>query len=268
MEQGGRSYKGLASGERERREDRRVSAKNGFGFGFGVLVMGAAGCAALEATGEAPEPSRAVEAALPEFNARVLELVATYPDGGFGGYAWPARKGTSGTTRDLRAGGELIANGGEGNHCVGVTIEVFWRALEECPGGVAAAMSAKQARAFKRTWYVPVDGGMGAAEAIVVFGVGERVVRMEDARPGDFLQGWRADGLGHSAVFLGWQRDEAGGEEGQEEGERRIVGVEYWSSQPWTDGIGRASTTIGVDEASFDPQQVYLARARCPTVKE
>jgi hypothetical protein len=255
-----RPYTDVACGGSEWREDRVVSEKSGLGFGFGsgfgsgfgLAVVGMAGCAALEATSAAPVP----EAALPAFNARVLEVMATYPDGGFGGYAWPARKGTSGTTRDLRVGGEVVANGGEGNHCVGVTLEVFWRAMEECPGGVAAAMNATRARRFKRVWYVPVDRGEGSAEAIAAFGMGWRVTDPEHALPGDFLQAWRADGLGHSAVFLGWQRDEDGG----------IVGVEYWSSQPWTGGIGRTTTTVGVDEASFDPAQVYLARARCPTV--
>jgi hypothetical protein len=242
------------------------------------------GCAALESVEPAPTPQSATPEKVPvaveaSLNARVLELIATYPDQGFGGYAWPARKGTSGTTRDLSVGDDVIANGGDGNHCVGVTLEVFWRALAECPGGIdaalggagaplagsdvargagAKALAAARARAFKRVWYVPVDRGAGSAEALAAYRLGERVARLEDARPGDFMQAWRADGLGHSMVFMAWQRDEHGA----------ITGVEYWSSQPWTDGIGRASTTIGVDEASFDPAQVYLARARCPTVEK
>lgn len=224
------------------RADRAVSV---------LLGIALAGCSAL---GELPTTSSDEP---PSLNARVLELIVTYPDGGFGGYSWPARRGTSGTTRDLSVGDDVIANGGEGNHCVGVTLEVLWRALAECPGGVAAALDEKRARAFKRVWYVPVDRGAGSAAALVAYGLGARVPRLEDARPGDFIQAWRADGLGHSMVFLGWQRDEHGA----------IIGVDYWSSQPWTDGIGRASTTVGVDEASFDPAQVYLARARCPTVE-
>lgn len=222
-----------------------------------ITIVSLAACSALERVEPTTSPPGAASppGAL-ALNARVLELVATYPDGGFGGYAWPARRGTSGTTRDLAVGDDVVATGGDGNHCVGVTLEVFWRALDECPGGVAAALSARRARAFKRTWYVPVDRGAGSAEALPAFDLGDRVSRLDDARPGDFMQAWRADGLGHSMVFLGWQRDERG----------VIVGVDYWSSQPWTDGIGRASTTIGIDEASFDPAQVYLARARCPTV--
>ncbi|MBZ0234347.1 MAG: hypothetical protein K8M05_18605, partial [Deltaproteobacteria bacterium] len=124
-----------------------------------IMLVALAGCSALEQVESTPAPPVAPLA----LNARVLELIATYPDGGFGGYAWPARKGTSGTTRDLRLGGDVIASGGDGNHCVGVTLEVLWRALEACPGGVAAALDAKRARAFKRTWYVPVDRGAGAA---------------------------------------------------------------------------------------------------------
>ncbi len=219
------------------------------------VALAGAGCAAAGEGGAVVEPVAAsAVAAAPSFNVRVLELVAGYPAGGFGGYAWPARAGTSGTTRDLALGVEVIASGGDGNHCVGVTLEVFWRALEQCPGGVAGALDADEARAFKRTWYVPEVGGAGAVEALSRSGLGSRLASLEHARPGDFVQAWRADGLGHSMVLLGWDHDAAG----------TITGIRYWSSQPWTDGIGEAFTAIGAADDAFDPAHVYVARARCP----
>lgn len=186
----------------------------------------------------------------PTFNERVLALIATYPDGGFGGYAWPSRRGMSGTTRDLAAGGTVFARGGDGNHCVGVTLEVFWRALDACPGRGPSAAKAQQ---LKRTWYVPTDRGAGSAAALPSAGLGTPIA-LDDARPGDFVQAWRADGLGHSMVFLAWDRDDAG----------TITGIHYWSSQPWTGGIGRAWTAVGDDAEAFDPAQIHVARARCP----
>jgi hypothetical protein len=188
-----------------------------------------------------------------ELNARVLDLIATYPDGGFGGYAWPAPPGTSGTARDLSLGADVIARAGTGNHCVGMTLEVVWRALATCPGGVEAALTTTTAPAFKRLWYVPALFGAGSAEALPTFGLGTRIA-LADARPGDFVQAWRADGLGHSMIFLGWDRDATGA----------ITGIRYWSSQPWTSGIGESWTAIGPAEDAFDPAQVYIARARCP----
>ncbi len=128
---------------------------------------------------------------------------------------------------------------------------MFWRALADCPGGVDAALP-PDAEAFRRTWYVPELGGQGAVAALVEADLGDRVTHLDDARPGDFVQAWTADrSQGHSAVFLGWDRDEAGA----------IVGIRYWSSQPWTDGIGVSSMSL--DAAGFDPAQVYLVRPRC-----
>src|SRR5687768_1292686 len=88
-----------------------------------AAVIAVGGCAALEhvetaptsevlaPTSEAPAPKSGMPAVVEaSLNARVLELIATYPDGGFGGYSWPARRGTSGTTRDLSVGDDVIAH--------------------------------------------------------------------------------------------------------------------------------------------------------------
>jgi hypothetical protein len=49
-----------------------------------------------------------------------------------------------------------------------------------------------------------------------------------------------------------WQRDPRG----------EITGVRYWSSQPWTDGIGESEMSLG--DSGFDPSRIYIARAACP----
>jgi hypothetical protein len=190
-------------------------------------------------------------AAPASFNDRVVALIHTYPEHGYGGYAWPARDGAAGTTRDLRLGDEVIAKGGEGNHCVGMTLEVYWRALEACGGGATAVFDAESARAFRKHWYVPEVGGAGAAEALVAFRLGYEV-GLADARPGDFVQAWNHDAtIGHSFVFLGWDRDPDGG----------LGKIRYWSSQPWTEGIGVSEMTLG--ETGFDPARLRIARATC-----
>ena len=213
-----------------------------------VLVL-AGGCH-REPAAITPPP---VEAALPAFSERVVELIGTYPDHGHGGYVWPAEDGAAGTTRDLRLGDDVIARAGTGNHCVGMTLEVFWRALEECPGGAAAAFELDAAQDFKELWYVPALGGRGPAAALPAHRLGVPIA-LDDARPGDFVQAWATSGQGHSMVFLGWDRDEAG----------TITGVRYWSSQPWTEGIGVSEMVIDDSGAGFDPAQIYVARAACP----
>ena len=183
------------------------------------------------------------------FNERVLSLVREYPAKSFGGYAWPAPRGTAGTTRDLTLDEAVIAKASTGNHCVGMTLEVFWRALDACP---QRALDLAAAQDLKRRWYVPVLGGRGPADALLAHRLGTEVA-LDDARPGDFMQAWNHDDtFGHSMVFLGWQRDAA----------NRITGVRYWSSQPWTEGIGESEHPIG--ETGFDPSRIYIARAACP----
>ncbi len=89
---------------------------------------------------------------------------------------------------------------------------------------------------------------------LVDFGLGTPVA-LEDARPGDFVQAWTSDEVqGHSMIFLGWDRDDAGS----------ITGIRYWSSQPWTDGIGESEMAVRATPDAFDPGRIHIARAACP----
>lgn len=188
---------------------------------------------------------------VPPFNQLVLSTLADYGDRGAGGYAWPARAGTHGTTRDLWLGRVRLARAGHGTHCVGVTFEVLWRALEKIPGGpTGAGLTPRSAGRLRRLWFVPVTGGMGAAEALPALGLGRRIRSLEDARPGDFVQVWSGT-WGHSMIFLGWMRDDRG----------EITGLRYWSSQPWTDGMGVSEIAIGASEGAVNREHIYIGRA-------
>ncbi len=183
-------------------------------------------------------------------NAQVMRLIAEYPEKGFGGYMWPAKPGTHGTTRDLFYRKTRIARAGDGTHCVGVTFEIMWRALATVPGA-QTRLSHKQAKRLRYLWFVPQDGGMGPAEALPAYGLGKRISDWSQARPGDFIQLWNQDRtFGHSAIFVGWIR----------KGEGQIVGVTYWSSQPWTGGIGLSAFSIGNQPGDMDPDAVFIAR--------
>ena len=189
------------------------------------------------------------------FNQVVLELVDAYDTGG--GYSWPAPRGTHGTTRDLFLGERRIARGTgrRGTHCSGLTFEVFWRALQAWPGGVTASgLDAAGARALMREWFVPRQRGQGPASALTAHGLGRRIVELEDARPGDFLQFWTRRNRGHTAVFLGWVRDRRG----------RIVGSRHWSSHPRTGGIGIRERRIGRRPNDIDRDYLFIGRATPP----
>lgn len=189
-----------------------------------------------------------------DFNQVVLDLIAEYETGG--GYSWPAPRGTHGTTRDLTLGAERIARGSGGpTHCSGLTFEVFWRALERWSGEPSdAGLDPAAARALMRTWFVPDTRGHGPAAALPAHGLGRRIDRLEDARPGDFVQVWMNNGSGHTLIFLDWTRDADG----------RIVGVRHFSSHPVTDGIGITEREIGSGRRDIDPNTIYIARAEPP----
>lgn len=209
-----------------------------------------------------PPASAAIDAAhkpdarpTPSFSDHILDIASTYPDGG--GYAWPAPRGTHGTTRDLYVGDERIAVATEsGSHCVGLTFEVFWRALAEQPGGIAGrGLTADRARKLLREWFVPRTRGGGPADALPRLGLGVVIEDLDDARPGDFVQVWFNNDRGHSMIFHAWVRDDSGA----------ITGIEFWSSQPWTDGIGRSVRAIGDGPRDIDPDAIFVARATAAT---
>jgi hypothetical protein len=84
---------------------------------------------------------------------------------------------------------------------------------------------------FLLTWYAaqgtPKSEGNQLAGAIVKYGLGTQITRLEDAKAGDFIDLSRTKS-GHTAVFINWLKDDKG----------NIVGFKYWSTQDSTSGIG------------------------------
>lgn len=211
--------------------------------------------AALFAVGAAAkDPPRLPPAE--RFRALVLDVVKSYPTDGTHDYHWPKGSAWAGTTRTLTYEGKAVADGDpEGRcYCCGLTFEVFFRAwerwcAEEKRPFRIGELSAEDLLRFRGLWY-GTDGDRRLIQnALVTYGLGTAVERLDDARPGDFVQFWRHSGSGHSVVFLAWLRD----------GEGKIEGLRYWSSQKATNGIGEREERLSEKEG-INAKEVYVAR--------
>lgn len=155
------------------------------------------------------------------------------------GYNWPTEDSSGGCFKDLTLNGKTILRAGSGTYCCGVTLEMFWRGWEgyaaEAKVPFMRGISVLQARQLQRAWFC-VTGRKGAQEALVPLGLGV-AIDPKDARAGDFIQFWRKDGSGHSALLLSLARGK----------------LAYLSTQRSTKGVGSR-----VEDA---PPEIYVTRA-------
>lgn len=204
------------------------------------------------------------------FHEQVLAVIASYPTDGSHRYLWPRPgqpepkdgeepappAGWIGNTRDLRYAGERLAPGDPLGrcYCSGLTFEVFvrawqaWCAASEREFAIPGLAGVRELRRLQRQWFGDAEHVRCSDEALVANGLGYTVDHA-DARPGDFVQLWRHSGSGHSAVFLGWVRDEHGD----------VVGLRYWSTQKATDGIGEREERFGTDRG-VDRTRTWITR--------
>ena len=192
-----------------------------------------------EITRESSKPKRVIPK-LGELNTTILEVCREYRSDGTHAYFWPRGKeakkyrGWAGNTRDLRYAGKLLFKGDEKGRafCCGLTFEVFfeaWRRWCKVNGREfkIAGLDAKGVRKLKTQWFGSAKDKTCLRTALVDNGLGVRIEKLQDAKPGDFVQLWRANGSGHSVIFLSWVKDKD-----------KMVGLRYWSTQKSTRGIG------------------------------
>jgi len=189
------------------------------------------------------------------------DIAQTYPTDGTHDYYWPTSGGWAGTTQDIWYRDEQVAEGDpEGRcYCVGLTWEVYMQAfeqLEEETGGDGTlnGLTVDELYSFRTDFYVRELLGSGVVEALENYGLGEEVTDWEDAQPGDIMQLWRYSSSGHSVLFESWERDLDG----------TIVGVNYWSTQTSTNGIGANTEYFGTSDYDLNPSRCYIARPWSP----
>jgi hypothetical protein len=154
----------------------------------------------------------------------VLEIARSFEGGG---YVWESG---SGAPRAITHDGETILKAQEkGTYCSGFTFSVAMQAAAE--RGLLKGKSVEDVRWFQKEWYGATEDKDArekqCALAVQRLGIGREVKRLEDARPGDFVQIWRTNKSGHSVVLIDWIRQD-----------EQIVGIRYRSSQKSTDGVG------------------------------
>lgn len=146
----------------------------------------------------------------------------------------------NGVTMDLYYQSKILAranpDGSRSCHCVGLTFETFFRAMQERNKRLGIDtdnfnnLTFDDLFDFLLTWYVAKGPKVesNVAVAIEKYGFGKRIIEFEDAKPGDFMDINRVSGSGHTVVFIRWLRGD----------DNKIIGLRYWSSQKSTNGLG------------------------------
>jgi len=152
-----------------------------------------------------------------------LDAIASFPDGGGYDKSW---KGSGSPEEIVFKGRTILPKATNGTYCCGFTFAVAMRMAAS--RGLLAQKSVEQVRRFQREWFgaTPASREKQCVVAAENLGIG-REVKLDEARPGDFVQFWRANGSGHSVVLLRPIRCDG-----------RLIGLEYRSSQGSTNGIG------------------------------
>lgn len=195
---------------------------------------------------------------LPPMNARVVQTLLSYPREGQHTYYWPrSSDGVSydGATTDVLLNNMVVLRGESKARafCCGLTLEVFYRVLQEQPNLPATLADTDSANAFKKLWFCRAIDSPGPEDAMLPFGLGEKIPN-DQALPGDFVQLWRANKSGHSVIFIAWARDLTG----------NAVGLHYWSTQEATNGIGFHTELLGTDDKRIKPEALSVSRMLPP----
>jgi hypothetical protein len=203
-----------------------------------------------------------------DLNNYVLKVIPSYEGGKYPYLLNTDYDHYNGVTQNITYQGSIIAkadpDGSRSSHCVGLTYEVFFKAMQERnkEAGISKDnfnnMTINNMKDFMLTWYnaegTPKSEGDQLAGAIVKYGLGTQVKRLEDAKAGDFIDFSRTMS-GHAAVFINWIWDNKGS----------IVGFKYWSTQESTNGIAYkveyfSDNTESALKGTVDRKELFIGR--------
>lgn len=219
------------------------------------------------ARGAADKPASPSVAKGDDLNRYVLSVMNTYQIGRYPYLMNTDYNNYNGVTTDLVYQGRTIAkanpNGNRASHCVGITFEVFFKAMQQrnrslgLPEDNFNNLSPDELRSFMLTWYVANGSKANSNVAVAVerYGLGKRITNLANAKIGDFIDFSRTNNTGHTVIFVGWIREN-----------QEIIGLKYWSSQESTKGIAYKTEYFNVHDDNGQPygnvdiNNVYIAR--------
>jgi len=233
----------------------------------GLVYVSAPGIAFAESAADATTTSAAVAdpvaylkaqlSRLPEDNKLVVEHLLAFPRDGSHDYWWPKDKANAydGSTTDVLLNGLIAMKGEPGGRsfCCGLTLQIFYDVLNS-PGHMEASFSTETLSQIKGLWFCRKLLSPGPDDALSFLGLGKRIVDPEKALPGDFVQIWRNDKSGHSVIFISWIKNTGG----------QISGLQYWSTQIATHGIGFHSEQVGIGKHMIDMAHTVVSRLELP----
>jgi hypothetical protein len=207
-------------------------------------------------------------AAESDLNNYVLKVIPSYEGGRYPYLLNNDYENYNGVTVNITYKDSVIAkanpDGSKSSHCVGLTYEVFYKAMQERnkEAGINPDnfnnMTAEDMKNFLLTWYAalstPKSEGNQLAGAIVKYGLGTQIIELQDAKAGDFIDFSRTKS-GHTVVFINWIKDS----------KSNIVGFKYWSTQESTCGIGYnveyfSDNTEEAYKGAVNRNQLYIGR--------
>jgi hypothetical protein len=110
----------------------------------------------------------------------------------------------------------------KGTYCSGYALQVGYIVAKNRK--ILQNKTKPQLLTFIKEWYQSYP--KTCVTAIINLGIGNEI-KLEDAEEGDFCQLWRTNDSGHNVIFKKFlYKDE------------KIIGIEYRSTQPKTNGIG------------------------------
>lgn len=165
--------------------------------------------------------------AAPTYSSEPSESITAYA------FKYPLRAGydttlkSGGVPVDIYFNNVKILTAGKGTYCSGFTFYVAFSFLNE--RGRLKNFTVSQINNFQKQWFgvYPKNAEKQCVDALLDIGQGIAVKNIADLKKGDFVQFWRINKTGHSAIFLDFVYGE----------NKNIRGIEYISSQKSTDGI-------------------------------
>lgn len=183
-----------------------------------------------------------------DFNKLVLDIIKTYNNGSYPYILNEDYNNYNGVTTNLYYKDKILLkahpSGNKASHCVGITFEVFFKAMQKRNKKLGLSpddfngLSWEQLYDFAMLWYA-AKPKTHLVDALEKYGLGKRITKFENAKPGDFMQFYRENLTGHTVVFLEWVKDEG-----------KIVGFKYWSSQESTKGISYKTEYFNIRDSN------------------